>query len=132
MTEIYPPINDRTTDQLLDIVETKEQWRQDVVDLAQKELIKRGVPIKTKETRRTIRQKFQKRIEDIKSRATYTTGEKILITLFGPVLILLLQDLTLFYSGQGYKKKNRQGLFYLLLGIGLWFLTFYIIDKLTR
>jgi len=127
VTEIYPPIADRTTEQLLDIVETKEQWRQDVLELAQKELIKRGVPIKTQATRRTIRQKFQKRIETIKARATYTTNEKILIVLFGPILMTLLHDLSLFYSGQGYKKKNRQGLFYSLLGIGLWFLAFYII-----
>src|SRR5690606_13181122 len=102
------------------------QWRQEVIDLAQNELIKRGVSIKTQTTRRTIRQKFKKRIETIKARATYTTSEKILIVLFGPILIALLDDLTLFHSGLGYKKKNRQGFFYLVLGIGLWFLTFYI------
>jgi hypothetical protein len=126
VTEIHPPIADRTTEQLLDIVETKEQWRPDVLALAQKELIKRGVSIKTQETRRTIRTKFKKRIESIKARATYTTTEKILIVLFGPFLILLLEDFTLFHSGEGYKGKNRQGFFYLILGIGLWFLTFYI------
>ena len=132
MTEISPPISERTTEQLLDIVETKEQWRQDVVELPEMELIKRGIPVRTQETRRTIRQKFQKRIESIKARATYTTNEKILIVLFGPILFTLLQDLSLFYSGQGYKRKNRQGLFYSLVGIGLWFLVFYIYYKLNK
>ena len=121
MTEIHPPIAERTTEQLLNIVETKEQWRPDVLELAQKELIKKGVPIQIQKTRRTIRAKFKKRIELIKARATYTKNEKILIILFGPFLIALFEDFSLFHSGEGYKRKNRQGLFYLILGIGLWF-----------
>jgi hypothetical protein len=131
LTKIYPPIPDRTTEQLLDIVETKEQWRQEVIDLAQKELIKRGVPIKTQETRRTIRQKFRKRIERVKARATYSTGEQIFIALFGLVLILIFQNPALFHSGPGYKKKNRQGLFSLLAGVAFW-VTVYYINDLTK
>lgn len=123
--EIHPPISDRTTEQLMDIVETQEQWRSDVVESAKNELIKRGVPTKTQETRRTIRKKYHQRIEKTKARATFTTIEKILIVLLGPFLVLLLSDIFLFHSGEGYKKKNRQGLFYLLLGFGLWGLALY-------
>ena len=127
--EIHPPIKERTTENLLDIIETKEQWREDIVDLARKELIERGISIKKQETRRNIKTKFQQRIEKIKLKATYTILEKILIVLLGPFLLLLLNDLFLFDSGEGYKKKNRQGLFFLLLGFGLWGLTIYLSVK---
>ncbi len=127
--EIHPPINERTTENLLNIIETKEQWRQNVVDLARQELIARGISIRTQETRRSNKTKFRQRIEKIKARATYTTLEKILIVLLGPILLLLLDDLFLFDNGEGYKKKNRQGLFYLLLGFGLWGLTIYVSVK---
>lgn len=125
--DIHPPIEKRTTEQLLEIIETKEQWREEVVQLTQDELVKRGIPIKTQETRRNSKIKFRERIQSIKSRATYTTIEKILIVLFGPVLAIIFQDIFMFQAGDGFKKKNRQGLFYLLLGIGLWGLTFYLI-----
>jgi len=114
---------------LLDIVETKEQWREDVVDLARQELIERGISNKIQETRRNNKTKFRQRIEKIKARATYTALEKILIVLLGPFLLFLLDDLFLFDSGEGYKKKNRQGLFYLILGFGLWGLTIYVSIK---
>ena len=125
--DIHPPIEKRTTEQLLEIIETKEQWRDEVIRLTQDELVKRGIPIKAQETRRKSKIRFQERIQAIKNRATYTTIEKILIVLFGPVLAIIFQDIFMFQAGDGFKKKNRQGLFYLLLGIGLWGLTFYLI-----
>jgi hypothetical protein len=124
--DIQPPVHKRTTEQLLEIVETREQWRDEVVKLTQDELVKRGVPLTTQETRRKSKVKFKEKIQAIKERATYTTTEKILIVLFGPVLALVFQDIFMFQEGEGYKKKNRQGLLYLLLGIGLWGLTFYL------
>ncbi len=124
--EIHPLIPDRTTEQLLDIVETPEQWRPDVVDLAKSELTKRGIGTKTLETRRTIRTKYNHRIQRVKARATFTTIEKVLIVLLGPILVLFFRDILLFHSGEGYKKKNKQGLFFLLLGVGLWGLILYV------
>ncbi len=125
--EIHPPIKERTTENLLDIVETREQWRTDVVELAQQELTKRGITLKKQETRRTIKVKFKQRVEKIKGRATYTTLEKVLIILLGPILVFGLGDLFLFDSGEGYKKKNKQGFLYLLLGFGVWGLTIYFL-----
>jgi hypothetical protein len=124
--EINPPIPERTNDQLLDIVETSDQWRMEVVELAQKELKKRGIPVKIQEIRRKNRTRYNRRIEAIKSRATYTTSEKVLIILFGPVLIVIFHDFFIFYAGEGYKKKNRQGFFYLLLSVVFWGLAFWI------
>ncbi len=128
--EIHPPISDRTNEQLLDIIETQEEWKPQVVDLAKKELTSRGIPLKTQETRRTIRTKFNERIKKTKARATYTEIEKILIVLLGPILVLLFRDIFMFHSGEGYKKKNAQGVFYLLLGFCLWGLILYFYLKL--
>jgi hypothetical protein len=125
--EYDPPIEKRTTEQLIDIIEQKEEWKEDVVEMTKAELIKRGVAIEVQETKRRNRLKFRDRIQSIKNRATYTTLEKILIVLFGRILAFIFQDLFLFQTGEGFKKKNRQGLFYLIIGLGLWGLTFYII-----
>lgn len=124
--EIQPPIPERTTEQLLDIVETREEWRPDVVELAKKELMERGIPVKAQERRRTIRIKFNERIKKTKERATYTETEKLLIVLLGPILVALFRDFFLFDSGEGYKKKNRQGWFYLLLGYCFWALIVFL------
>jgi len=125
--EYDPPIEKRTTEQLIDIIEQKEEWKEDVVKMTKAELIKRGVPIEVQERKRRNRLKFRDRIQSVKNRAAYTTLEKILIVLFGPILVFIFQDLFLFQAGEGFKKKNRQGLFYLIIGLGLWGLTFYII-----
>ena len=123
--DVHPPIPERSTDQLLEIIETKEEWQLKVVELATAELLRRGIPLKDQKTRRTIKRSFKARIEKIKSRATYTPIEKFLIVIFGPVLVIILRDPFLFYSGGGYKKKNRQGLFCLFLGILLWVMVLY-------
>ena len=124
-----PPIEKRTTDQLIEIVESPDEWKPDLVELTRTELLKRGITLKTQETRRRSKTSYRKRIDTIKSRATYTTVEKILIVILGPALAIIFRDLFLFQAGDGFKKKNRQGLFYLILGIGLWGLTFYIITR---
>ena len=104
----------------MEIIEAPEEWQPDVVVLAQNELKQRGVSRDTQELRRKSLSKFRTKIEEIKSRASYTRVEKLLIVLFGPILVLIFSDLFLFYSGEGYKRKNRQGLLFLLLGILLW------------
>ena len=128
--EIHPPIENRTTEQLLEIIETREDWKEEVVRLTQNELIKRGIPLKNQETRREIKIKFRQRIQSVKNRATYTTTEKFLIVLLGPVIAIILGNTFMFQAGEGFKKKNRQGLFYFLLGIGLWGLALYLISML--
>ncbi len=125
--EYDPPIEKRTTEHLIEIIENKEEWKDDVIETAKTELAKRGVSIEVQERKRSNRIKFRERVQSIKNRATYTTTEKILIVLIGPILALIFHDIFLFQAGEGFKKKNRQGLFYLIIGLGLWGLTFYII-----
>ncbi|GIL23197.1 MAG: hypothetical protein BroJett042_17100 [Bacteroidota bacterium] len=113
----------------MEIVESPDEWQPDLVESTRAELLKRGITLKTQETRRKNKASYRKRIDTIKSRATYSTVEKILIVLLGPALVILLSDLFLFQAGDGFKKKNKQGLFYLILGIGLWGLIIYITTR---
>lgn len=122
--EYDPPIKKRTTEELIEIIEKKEDWQEDVVEMTKTELIRRGIPIETQEKRRQSKLKFRDRIQLIKNRATYTTREKILIVLFGPLLVFIFHDLFLFRAGEGFKKKNRQALLYLIIGFGIWVLIF--------
>jgi len=124
-----PPIEQRTTDQLIEIIESPDEWKPDIVELTRSELLKRGITLKTQDIRRRSKTSYRKRINTIKSRATYTTVEKILIVFLGPLLALLFMDLFLFQAGDGFKRKNRQGLFYFILGIGFWGLIFYIFSR---
>ena len=41
--EINPPITNRSTEELLEIIETPEHWQPVIVVSAQKELIQRGI-----------------------------------------------------------------------------------------
>ena len=124
--EYDPPVDKRTTEQLMDIIETQEQWKSDVVEMAQIELIERGISINKQETRRKNKVNYLRRIVFVKANATYSTTEMVLIVLFGPILAILLDDLLVFHAGEGFKEKNRQGIFYFLLGIALWGLIIYI------
>ena len=124
-----PPIEQRTTDQLIELIESPDEWKPDIVELTRTALLKRGITLKTQDIRRRSKTSYRKRINTIKSRATYTTVEKILIVFLGPVLALLFMDLFLFQAGDGFKRKNRQGLFYFILGIGFWGLIFYIFSR---
>ena len=124
---INPAIKDRSTGELLEIIESPEDWQHEVVALAQSELRQRGVSGQTQELRRKSQSNFQRKIAAIKARASYTTADKVLIILFGPILIIVLRDLLLFHAGEGYKKKNRQGLLFLLLGFVFWIVALAII-----
>ena len=124
--EYLPPIDKRTTEQLADIVKNKREWRQDVVEMAKAELIKRGVSPDVPKAKRKNKTKYPGKIESIKSTASYTTRQKLLMVLFGPILLCLFQDPFPFYAGKGFRKKNGQGIFYQILGFGLWGLSSYL------
>jgi predicted transcriptional regulator len=122
--EIHPPIKERTTEQLFEIAENKEEWQSEVVKLAQEELCKRGIPLSTQESRRISTRKFLEKVRNIKNQASYTLFEKVLMVLLGPVLIVVFKSNNCFYPGEGFSKMRKQRRFYLLLGFALWFLFF--------
>ena len=126
--KINPAIEDRSTEELLEIIEAPEDWQPDVVALAQKELKQRGLSEQNQELRRKSQSNFQRRIAAIKAGASYTIDEKILIVLFGPILVFVFpRSFLIDPDDEGYKKKNRQRLLFLLLGFVVWIVTLAII-----
>nr|WP_298924635.1 hypothetical protein [uncultured Allomuricauda sp.] len=125
--EFHPPIKERTDKQLFDIIENKEGWKPEAFKLAQSELLNRGFSISTQTNRRNSKRKFKSRIDKIKSSAEFTRTDLILLIMFGLPLSLIFQDFSIFYSGDGFKRKNRQGTVSLILGLILWALIIYLI-----
>lgn len=128
--EYEPPVHKRKTEDLMNIIETCEDWQPEVVEMARIELTKRGISLDKLEIKRKSRIRsrinYVRRSTFIKSNATYSTTEKILIVLVGPIVAMIFEDFSMFHSGEGFKRKNRQGTFYFLLGIGMWGIILYI------
>ncbi|RYY37141.1 MAG: hypothetical protein EOP46_03740 [Sphingobacteriaceae bacterium] len=124
--EYHPPIATRTNEQLMEIVVGEEQWQPEVVSLAKTELQKRGISTQIQQATRKRKNSYQKRIAAIKAKASYSNTEKVLIILIGPLAIILLKDLLLFHTGEGYINKNKQGLICTVLGLLLWVLVGYL------
>lgn len=66
------------------------------------------------------RKKYKRKRREIKKQAAFTYKEIILIVLFGPIMILIFDDLFPFWKGYGYRKMNKQGVFFGIVGIALW------------
>lgn len=126
-----PPIEKRTTEELIDIIAAKDTWKVDVIVRTEKELERRGVPLTIAENRRRSRSKFEKKTKHIRSHASYSGKEKLLIVLLGPLLFLVFQDLVPFHVGQGFKRKNRQAIFFQVFGLLLWGVMIYLYFKVT-
>ncbi|ANQ52774.1 hypothetical protein MY04_5443 [Flammeovirga sp. MY04] len=123
--EVSPPIKERSTNELISIIENPERWRNDVVNLAEKTLSERGITIEEQQKKRNRhkqrRKSYKQRTKKIKNNASYSLTEKILIILFGPLLILLTEDFLIFSQEVEFKKKNRQSWICLILGCLFWF-----------
>lgn len=128
--ELKRPIDTRTTEDLLNILEYKEKYRDDVVRDVIDELISRNVNLEEYEpkwnARRRSRANYKRRSKKIKTNATLSAWEKLLIVIAGPFLVAFFSDIFFFQDDPAYKKKNRQAWFYLILGVILWVLTVYL------
>jgi hypothetical protein len=118
--ETTPSISDRTTNQLLEILENPSDWRADIVEKAKTEFIKRGGVLTDIENTIKSNEKYKRKKAVIKKQATYSYKEITLIILLGPILVLLLDDLFPFWKGHAYRKMNFQGVFFGILGLVLW------------
>ena len=125
--EFNPPIKERSDKELFEIIENKDGWKPEAFNQAQAELINRGVSIDTQTNRRNSKRRFKSRIDKIKASAEFTRTDMILLIIFGLPLSLIFQDFSIFYSGDGFKRKNRQGTLALILGLILWAFIIYLI-----
>ena len=129
--QFNPPINERRTKELLNIISNDEKWIKEIQILAEEELTRRNL------TKKTISEEKQKRIKTLqkfKERKTnqleknrtesYTVTQMIFIVAFFPFSFFLhFNPLTDFWKlDEGnYKKKIWQRIILIVTSLFLWF-----------
>lgn len=122
-----PPIKERSNKELFEIIENKDGWKPEAFNEAQSELINRGISIDSQNNRRKSKKKYTTRIKRIKSSTHYSNFEMALLVFLGWPFCITFQDLEIFYSGEGFERKNRQGILAAILGLIFWGLVIYLI-----
>jgi len=129
--EFNPPVNERQTKELLNIISNDEKWAKEIQTLAEDELYRRNF------TKQTIEQEKQKRLNTIKGfdarkaeqleknrTESYTTVEMITIAIFFPFSFFIhFNPLTEFWEldAGNYKKKIWQRIILIVISLFLWF-----------
>jgi hypothetical protein len=129
--EYNPPINERQTKELLNIISNDEKWVKKIQILAEEELYRRNF------TKQTIEQEKQKRLNTLKKfyarkadqleknrTESYTTAEMIAIVIFFPFSFFIhFNPLTEFWKldAGNYKKKIWQRIILIVISLFLWF-----------
>ena len=129
--EFSPPLNERQTKELLNIISNDEKWAKEIQILAEEELYRRDF------TKQTIEQEKQKRIDTLKMfyerkagqleknrRESYTPAEMISIVIFFPFSFFLhFNPLTEFWQldEKNFKKKIWQRIILIVISLFLWF-----------
>ena len=129
--EFNPPVSERQTKELLNIISNDEKWAKEIQTLAEEELYRRNF------TKRTIEEEKQKRINTLKKfnerkadqleknrTESYSGVEMIVIVVFFPFSFFLhLNPLTEFWEldAGNYKKKIWQRIILIIVSLFLWF-----------
>jgi len=136
MTSFNPPISEKNTEELIQIANaSKEQWQQEAINQAKKELVNRGVT--QAEQDRIIKKwlgeaddNIKKEIERLDENKTesYEIWEIVVLFIFGPILFLephLFNSHSLFtLRSEKYYLKFRQRIIIFVLSFVVW--GFYI------
>lgn len=118
-----PPIEYRSTDELLEMVSNIDDWNEDALLMARNELINRGVCYETQNFNEQINKKAKRKKNLIKENASYTIFFRLLL-LFFPFITFFpfSSDTIIGLENEGYYKKAKQRFFFLLGGFLIWFL----------
>ena len=135
--EFIPPVNERKTKELINIISNDEKWAKEIQSLAEEELYRRNI------TKQTIEQEKQKRINTLKKFnirkadkleknriESYTLTEMIAIVIFFPFSFFIhFNPLTEFWEldAQNYKRKIWQRIILVATSFFLWFLILILI-----
>ncbi len=129
--EFYPPINVRTTEELLNIISDNDKWNEEIQLLAEKELVQRnisqGVISEEKCKRIKILQEYKEKwvkTFEKNRKQSYSITEMILIIAFFPFsLIFHLNPLSEFWEldRSNYKRKIWQRVILIMLSSFIWF-----------
>tara|TARA_R100000655_G_scaffold93352_1_gene134620 strand:- start:88 stop:567 length:480 start_codon:yes stop_codon:yes gene_type:complete len=133
MTEFRPPMSERETNDLIEIVYSPEHWKKEAVTQAKNELEKRGV---TKQDQLKILEEWSKEFEEEIKKAkerlennkteSYSMIEMVLIFFFGPFSLFRLSDRIFTLRDENFYLKFRQRLILLISGSIFWILFVFI------
>ena len=136
--EFNPPLKERDNLELIAIAFSRtDDWQQEAIDQAKKELANRGI---SEEYQLNVVKKWEeaenrediKYQEQLKKNATekYEFAEMLYVLILSPLILIgkihSTSRLTLTeLNKENFKIKFKQRLVLLILGIGLWFGSFY-------
>ncbi|MBS1761581.1 MAG: hypothetical protein JSR00_01785 [Bacteroidetes bacterium] len=129
--EFNPPVAERQTKELLNIISNNEKWAKEIQILAEQELYKRNFTKQTiqieKEKRIIVLEKFYNRqSQQLEKNRTesYTIAEMIMIVVFFPISFFLhFNPLKEFWEldKRNYKRKIWQRIFLIVVSLFFWF-----------
>lgn len=120
-----PPIASRETKDLLSIIENVEDWKEDALRSARKELERRGYSIEQQKRRRKSSIRYKERVNKIKANAGYSIWGMIAIFVLAPFLLspyFPSGDSVWDLKSEGYSKKWKQRLALMTFGTLTWVL----------
>ena len=118
-----PPIESKSTDDLLEMIANTEDWNEDALSVARDELTIRGVSYEKQIFEEQINKKAKRKKNLIKENASYSIYFRILLLVFPFITFFPISLETIIgLENEGYYKKAKQRLFYLLGGFIFWFL----------
>lgn len=120
-----PDIETRSTNELLEIVSNIDDWNEDVILVAQDELIKRGIKHESQSFLKEITTKAKTKKNLIKENASYPRWYLIFMFLLPFLAFRRLfdhGDSVIELENEGYYRKAKQRFFCLLSGFIMWVL----------
>lgn len=136
MTDFKPPISERTTEELIEMVYvSKEQWEDEAINKAKEELTNRKISLEEQKTvseRKNAEIKFLSMLEaeELEQNKTesYKPWQMIILFLFGPLLFIQAYSFgfkTLFaLRRENYYLKFKQKIIIYILSFLAWFIYF--------
>jgi len=122
--DFKPPIQSRTTKELLEIVGAPKKWNPRAVNLANNELVNRGIEQKKIETAKYL----NKKKERLKRNAKANEGYHVLDFVFNPLPTLIELLFSWELKKDGFNRKAKQQKYFWLSLLFLVFLFFMYLD----
>lgn len=118
-----PPIETKSTDDLLEMIANSDDWNEDAITIAKDVLAKRGIKYEKQIFEEQINKKAKRRKNIIKENAGYSIYFRIILLVFPFIIFFPLSFETIIgLENEGYYKKAKERFFYLLAGFIIWIL----------
>ncbi len=132
MAPYIPPIKERDTNQLLQIVDSPDDWEPNALKIASQELERRGFSLDKQKNRARSTSKYKRKVKNIKKSASYSYFQMFLLFIFAPFTLawFIPSGMGIIeLENEGYLKKRNQRFFLIILGCTIWIIvTLYILD----